>query len=133
MSRIHRLVIVAGATLTTAAIAAGPAAADPHAQDTHQRVVAQQQDLRSPDTRDAAQGTGQDLRSPDARDAAVGRDPVVVQIDRASDGGLSWDSAGIGALVSAGLMFSLAGAFVLLSRRRRPTGQAGIGSSASAP
>ena len=122
MSRTNRLIVVTGTMLATAAIAAGPAPADPHAQDAHERAVAAQQDLRSPDTRR------------DTRDAAEGRGaPVVVQVDRVPDGGLSWDSAGIGALVSAGLMFSLAGAFVLLSRRRRPTGQAGIGSSASAP
>ena len=81
------------------------------------------QDLRSPDARDAAaaavsaSGT-QDLRSPDARDAAERRAPVVVRVDRSPQSGISWDSAGIGALVSAGIMFSLVGAFVLVTRRR---------------
>jgi hypothetical protein len=118
MSRTPRLIAVTATMLAAAAIAAGPAPADPHAQDAHERAVAAHQDLRSPDTRDAAEG----------RTA-----PVVVRVDRVSDTGLSWDSAGIGALVTAGLLTALAGAFLLVSRRRRPAVQAGIGSTASAP
>ena len=57
-----RLALIA----TVCALMAVPAAAQ-----------AQQQDLRSPDTRDAAQAAlaVQDLRSPDTRDAADGRTP----------------------------------------------------------
>ena len=40
-------------------------------------TAAAQQDLRSPDARDAAAAARQDLRSPDARDAAAGRGSVV--------------------------------------------------------
>jgi hypothetical protein len=84
-----------------------------------------QQDLRSPDARDAARAitqsppaeARQDLRSPDARDAAE-RAPVVVRVEPPADTGLSWDSVGIGALIGAGLMFSVAGAYMLIGRRR---------------
>jgi hypothetical protein len=119
MSRIHRLTTAAGTTLAVMAIAAGPASA-------------QSQDLRSPDARDASaassvagttSGARQDLRSPDSRDAAEGRGvPVVVRVDRTVEQGqgqgLSWDSIGLGALMTAGLLASIAGAFVLIGRRR---------------
>jgi hypothetical protein len=126
MSRTRRLIAVTSSMLAAAALAAGPAPADPHAQDAHERAVAAHQDLRSPDTRDAADGIGvgvvatsQDLRSPDTRDFAEGRRaPVVVRVDRAPDSGLSWDSAGIGALVTAGLLFALAGGIALVTRHR---------------
>jgi hypothetical protein len=110
-------------------------------------AVAQTQDLRSPDTRDAAAAATaehyQDLRSPDARDAGrtpdtrvtqdlrspdardVGRPPVqvpapVVEIREVPGNGFDWDDAGIGA---AGLLalLSIAGGVTLVavSRRRR--------------
>jgi hypothetical protein len=110
MSRIHRLTTAAGTALAVAALAAGSASA-------------QSQDLRSPDTRDAAEGrypavVHQDLTSPDARDAAERRTPVIVRVGRSADTGMSWDSAAIGALAAAGLLISLAGAGALVSRRR---------------
>jgi hypothetical protein len=130
MSRTtYRLAAAVGTLLATAALASS-ASADPHAQDTHMRELQAAgkttphvvQDLRSPDARDAARAAGpyhrQDLRSPDARDAAERRAPTIVRVDRSPRSGISWDSAGIGALVSAGIMFSLVGAFVLVTRRR---------------
>ena len=58
----HRLTRTAALGLALAALAAPTAAA-------------QQQDLRTPDSRDASRAVpvGQDLRSPDARDNTVGR------------------------------------------------------------
>ena len=109
--------------------------------------AAAQQDLRSPDTRDAAsQWTGperglpayptpsdpprreQDLRSPDTRDAASGRDTsdapqvTVVRLPQtapAPTGGIDWADAGIGA--AAALVFLAVSAVALLARRRPPT------------
>ena len=85
------------------------------------------QDLRSPDTRDAAAAAAaehyQDLRSPDARDA--GRPPVQVptplgEIREVPGNGFDWGDAGIGA---AGLLalLSITGGVTLmaLGRRRR--------------
>ena len=114
-------------------------------------AVAQTQDLRSPDTRDAAAAAAaehyQDLRSPDARDAArpsetrqysdlrspdardAGRPPVqvptpLVEIREVPGNGFDWGDAGIGA---AGLLalLSIAGGVTLLAvgrRRRRDLG-----------
>jgi hypothetical protein len=120
MLTIRRLAATSCTLLAALALTAGPAGA--------------QQDLRSPDARDAALNSSiadamasapesQDLRSPDTRDAATHRRaPVVVNVQRVpapeSDSGLSWDSAGIGALIAAGLFASIAGAVVLIGRRR---------------
>jgi hypothetical protein len=105
-----RLTSAAGVVLAAAAFA-GPAAA-----------ATGYQDLRSPDARDAATRSAapaQDLRSPDARDAATRTaTPVVVRVAPTADSGLEWDSAAIGALASAGLLISLAGGGVLVTRRR---------------
>src|SRR5688500_14079493 len=67
--------------------------------------AAAQQDLRSPDARDAARETlgqpAQDLRSPDARDAASDLAPAPVEssvtIVRTQGDGFDWGDAGIGA------------------------------------
>src|ERR1044071_2602562 len=73
-----------------------------------------QQDLRSPDPRDAAaataQGAQQDLRSPDARDASQGRgtfsapDVTVIKVSEPSisSNGFEWRDAAIGAGVLLG-------------------------------
>jgi hypothetical protein len=109
-----------------------------------------QQDLRSPDTRDAAEGYTppppssiatppgspyQDLRSPDARDAADRRgsfnspEVTVVKITQpspatSSGGGLDWGDAGIGAAGLLGLiLIGLGGTLAVLHRRQRQTGQ----------
>jgi hypothetical protein len=89
------------------------------------------QDLRSPDTRDAAAlvESRQDLRSPDTRDAAErngfapGRS-VVVSVTRsvpAAAEGFEWDDAGIGAAVTLGLMGAAGGALLVVGRRRATT------------
>jgi hypothetical protein len=97
-----------------------------------------QQDLRSPDARDAALAAeaqrgqpSQDLRSPDARDAADGRgtfnapEVTVVKVTKESpaSGGFDWGDAGIGAGGLLGLvLLGLGGTFMVLHRR-----QAGVG------
>jgi hypothetical protein len=77
-----------------------------------------QQDLRSPDTREAAattaQGPRQELRSPDARDASEGRGTftapdvtvIAVPAQAPSSSGFEWRDAaiGAGALVGLGLL-----------------------------
>ena len=134
MSRIHRLTTAAGTALAVAALAAGPASAqsqDLRSPDTRDAAAGRypavvHQDLRSPDARDAAEGRypaaspepRQDLRSPDARDAAEHRTPVIVRVERSEATGMSWDSAAIGALAAAGLLISLAGVGALVTRRR---------------
>jgi hypothetical protein len=108
----HRITTTAGTLLATVALATPALAQSGH------------QDLRSPDARDAAAAAAatprQDLRSPDARDAARPARPVVVEVARA-DAGFAWDSAAIGALAGAGLLLSVAGGSVLVTRRRPRT------------
>jgi hypothetical protein len=129
----NRLITTTGSVLAIAAITAGPAAArstdlrSPDARDAAagRYLGSVHADLRSPDARDAASGrylgsVHADLRSPDARDAAT-RTPVIVRVvpgPAASDPGLSWDSAAIGALAGAGLLVSMAGGGLLVVRRR---------------
>lgn len=107
MRRHHRLTAVAGTLLVTATLA--PAALA-------------EQDLRSPDARDAAATRVQDLRSPDAVDAATARHaaPVVVRSEPLAADGTpwNWESAAVGALASSGLLVALAGGGVLVTRRR---------------
>ena len=66
----------------------------------------------------ASAAASTDLRSPDARDAAERRAPVIVRVDGSPDTGVDWQAVGLGALVSAGLLISIAGAYVLIGRRR---------------
>jgi hypothetical protein len=126
------------AVLLAAGAAAGPAAVAQPAGHSQERY----RDLRMPDTRDVAEGRlyaqpagpsqerYRDLRMPDTRDVAEGRlyaptaRPVVVRITRTGDPGLSWDSAGIGALAGAGLLISAAGGALVLTRRH--TAHAGV-------
>ena len=112
-------------TLALVLLAAAPAAA--------------QQDLRSPDARDAAAGRStldapplinQDLRSPDARDAAADRSTLdapqvtVVKVPQPAPipaGGIDWADAGMGAAIV--LLLSAAGVIAVVSagaRTRRP-------------
>ena len=83
-----------------------------------------QQDLRSPDARDAAGPAEirQDLRSPDARDAAM---PTVElstpapSVERTSGSdGFEWGHAGIGGAAVLALTLALAGLTLLVARRR---------------
>jgi hypothetical protein len=112
--RLHRSIVLG---VAVALLAASPAAA--------------QQDLRSPDTRDAAAASiaanaPQDLRSPDTRDAADGRgtfsapDVTVVKVPQPVDGpapatGIEWSDAGIG----AAFMLALVAVIGLAVRHRR--------------
>jgi hypothetical protein len=104
--------------ITTAALVAACAAPS--------TAPAQGQDLRSPDTRDAAaaaqEQSYQDLRSPDARDA--GRTPVqvptpVVEIREVPGSGFDWGDAGIGAAGMLALFSIAAGVALTVGARRR--------------
>jgi hypothetical protein len=88
-----------------------------------------QQDLRSPDTRDAAERAGhvQDLRMPDTQDFAAGRglerSPVVEFVDVPHADGFDWTDAALGAAGSIGIVLAGAGAAITTVRiRRRPLG-----------
>src|SRR5215218_7318387 len=133
---MRRTQLITSAALVAACAVPATAAAqgqDLRSPDTRDAAAAAQeqsyQDLRSPDARDAAtastQTAYQDLRSPDARD--VGREPVTVQIPEpvveireVPGSGFDWGDAGIGA---AGLLalLSITGGVTLmvLGRRRR--------------
>jgi hypothetical protein len=89
------------------------------------------QDLRSPDTSEAAthMQPSPDLRSPDARDAAQGRgaasapEVVLVKVTRpqvSRSGGFDWEDAGIGAGAVFGLVLLGMGAMLVVARRGRP-------------
>jgi len=121
----HRFTRPAALGLTLAALAAPTAAA--------------QQDLRSPDARDAARTSSlagttstprQDLRPPDTRDYAEGRgtfnapEVTVVKLAQpapapAGDGGIDWGDVGIGAGGALGLaLLALGGTFAVVHRRQ---------------
>jgi hypothetical protein len=118
----RRLTRSAAIGLTLAALAAPTAAA--------------QQDLRTPDARDAARAAEtrhgqprQDLRSPDAHDAADGRgtfsapEVTVVKVTEPSHpgGGLDWGDAGIGAGSMLGLILVALGGILAVVHRRKAT------------
>ena len=70
----------------------------------------------------------QDLRSPDTRDAALGRKIVVVPVisDRGparAAGGFDWTDAALGSGITAGLMLLLGGAAALTLLRGRSESQ----------
>ncbi|HET8754708.1 MAG TPA: hypothetical protein VFM58_01775 [Solirubrobacteraceae bacterium] len=108
----HHLSRIAATALTIGAALAPTAAA--------------QQDLRSPDTRDAAErGHMQDLRMPDTQDSAVGRGldnaPVVEYVDVAPADDFDWTDALAGAATSFGIVLLGAGGVATVVRlRRRP-------------
>ena len=89
-----------------------------------------QQDLRMPDTRDAAEQPKQDLRMPDTRDSAAGRGtetaPIVefVEVPVAEPQGFDWTDAGLGALTGVGVVLVGAGGAVATVRLRRRPAQA---------
>jgi hypothetical protein len=94
-------------------------------------AAAAQQDLRSPDARDAALRPErvQDLRSPDARDAADGRGmdtaPIVEIVEVAAPSGFDWSDAALGAAAGIGLVLvGTGGAMTTVRLRRRPVGSA---------
>ena len=122
--------LVAACAVPATAAAQGQDLRSPDTRDAAAAAKAQSyQDLRSPDARDAVTpdtSGAQDLRSPDARDA--GRPPVkvltpVVEIREAPGSGFSWGDAGIGAAGALALL-RIAGGLVLLTgpRRRRGVG-----------
>jgi hypothetical protein len=131
--RHHRFSRSAALGLALAALAAPAAAA------------AQQQDLRSPDTRDVPRAaqipTGplpwayggpqvaqpsRDLRSPDTRDVAAGRGAfsapqvTVIKVPQPapSAGGIDWGDAGIGAGAAIGLTLLALGSTLAIAHRR---------------
>jgi hypothetical protein len=125
--------LVAACAAPASAAAQGQDLRSPDTRDAAAAAQAQDyQDLRSPDARDAGRtpetGVAQDLRSPDARDA--GRTPVevptpIVEIREVPGSGFDWGDAGIGA---AGMLalFSIAAGVALMAggRRRRRVGMA---------
>jgi hypothetical protein len=92
-------------------------------------TAAAQQDLRSPDTRDAAERVerGQDLRMPDTLDSATGRGlenaPVVEFVDVPQPDRFDVSDAALGAATGIGLLLIAAGgAAATVKVRRRPVG-----------
>ena len=90
-----------------------------------------QQDLRMPDTRDAAKQAEQrqDLRNPDTRDRAEGRGPetapIVEFVEVREPSGFDWADAGLGAAAGVGLVMIGAGTAMTAARlRRRSVGTA---------
>ncbi len=115
----HRLSRSAALALALAALAAPAATA--------------QQDLRSPDAKDAAraaagQSVPQDLRSPDTRDYAEGRgtfnapEVTIVKVPdngpQPATGGLDWADAAIGAAGMLGVVLLGFGGAVAVVRHR---------------
>ena len=102
------------------------------AEETTSAPVVQTQDLRSPDSRDAAAGLSavavQDLRSPDARDSAASgslagtvtppETTAVAVKTVAVDNGFEWGSAGIGAGAMLAIVLALVAAAALMPRHR---------------
>jgi hypothetical protein len=84
-----------------------------------------QQDLRMPDTRDAAAKAEQrqDLRLPDTRDWAEGRGtdtaPIVEFVEVSRPSGFDWEDAGLGAAAGVGLVLIGAGTAMTAARLRR--------------
>ena len=124
MFRTHKLIATTTAALALAAPAAAVAQQDLRSPDSRDAAVGVRQDLRSPDAREAATVVRQDLRSADARDAAVRPTPVPaapspVRFDE--PGGFQWGDAGIGAAGMLGLVLALGGIGVItMHHRRRP-------------
>jgi hypothetical protein len=83
-----------------------------------------QQDLRSPDARDASRSgeVRQDLRSPDARDAGTfdirPSEPVPVVDTSSVDDGFEWGHAGIGGAATLALVLAVGGLAMIVARRR---------------
>jgi hypothetical protein len=134
---MRRTQLITTAALVAACAAPATAAAqnqDLRSPDTRDAAAAAQmqgyQDLRSPDARDVGRPSpdtqvAQDLRSPDARDA--GRPPVqvatpVVEIRQVPGSGFDWGDAGIGAAGMLALFSIAAGVALTVGGRRRRRG-----------
>jgi hypothetical protein len=98
--------------LALAALAAPTALARPQAPDVHARAgAAQKQDLRSPDTRDAAEGRG----TYTAPNVMIVKVPEPVQ----AQGGIDWADAGIGAGgLLAMVLLGVGGSLAVVHRRQ---------------
>jgi hypothetical protein len=110
--RVRRTTI---AVALAGALLAPAASADPHFLDNRGAAptVEARQDLRSPDTRDAAMGRGT-WNAPDVTVVRL-REPAP-----AAERGLDWGDAGIGAGTVFGVIaVGLAGAVAVVHRRRR--------------
>jgi hypothetical protein len=127
---------LAGAALASALVVSGASAHYGQQTDNPEYVppppssiavsaAEEYQDLRSPDTRDLADGyapgSSQDLRAPDTRDAAEGYQPELPQqpvADEPSEpSGFDWVSAAIGAIAAGALSLVL---IATLGMRRPP-------------
>jgi len=116
---LHRITGLAMLGLVLAALSAPAAVAE--------------QDLRSPDTRDAAAAAAKrytDLRNPDTRDIADGGgvSPKVTVVEipvasRSPEGGLDWGDAGIGAGAMLGFVLLAAGGALAVTHRKGPRGR----------
>ena len=109
MLRTTRSITIVGAIVLALAAPAGAVA---------------QQDLRSPDARDAARSdeARQDLRSPDARDAAAvtvrPSEPVTAVEPSVPSNGFEWGHAGVGGAATLALVLGIGGLTLLVTRRR---------------
>ena len=135
----HRLTRAAAIAVAIAATTAPSASADDH----WRTQPTPPQDLRSPDTRDGAEGRDtsstvspaqvRDLRSPDTRDFADGRGPynapevIVVKtppVTQPTATGIDWEDVGIGAGGLLGASLIALGGALLIVQRRGPRAQA---------
>ncbi|HEY7453261.1 MAG TPA: hypothetical protein VH683_01765 [Thermoleophilaceae bacterium] len=124
--------LVAACAAPATAAAQGQDLRSPDTRDAAAAAAAEAQayqDLRSPDARDAGRTSHdrptQDLRSPDARD--VGRSPVeiptpVVEVREVPASGFDWGDAGVGAAGIVALFSIAVGGVLLLGGRRRRRG-----------
>jgi Ni/Co efflux regulator RcnB len=131
---ITRSIIIAFAV---SAVLAPMAAAQQDLRMPDTREAAEQaerrQDLRMPDTREAAEQAErpQDLRTPDTRDWAAGRGPdkapVIEFVEVQKPSGFDWTAAGLGAAAGIGLVLIGAGTALTAARfRRRAVGTARV-------
>jgi len=129
---ITRAIVIAIA-IGVALAPAAPAQQDLRSPDARDAALRPErvQDFRSPDTRDAAEQAlrPQDLRSPDARDWAAGRGPdmapVVEFVEVPEPNSFDWVDAALGAATGIGLVLIGAGSALTAARmRRRSVGSA---------
>ena len=123
---ITRSIIIAFA-LSVVVAPVATAQQDLRMPDTRDAAAAaeRKQDLRMPDTRDAAAAAErkQDLRTPDTRDWAAGRGvdtaPVIEFVEVRKPSGFDWTAAGLGAGAGIGLVLVGAGTAMTAARLRR--------------
>jgi hypothetical protein len=129
----HGIARTVATTIAIGAVLAPAAAAQQDLRSPDTRDAAERaqrtQDLRSPDTRDAAERAQrtQDFRMPDTRDAAAGRGtenaPVVEFVDVPEADGFDVSDAALGAAAGIGfVLIGVGGATATVRIRRRPVG-----------